>query len=125
MVEGLGEEDASQVVLVLKLLKDGGGGASHAITEIDAIAQVQSQRQDVDNHKYPAAHALIGGCLFFMQGEQHHQHPQGVGIENSRGVERQASTQDLQEMTPCEAVGKEVPVLEKKGHAGYEINHID
>ena len=40
MTEGLGEEDASQVVLVLELLEDGGGGASHAITEIDAIAQV-------------------------------------------------------------------------------------
>ena len=125
MADGFGHEDASQIILVLKLLKDGGGGASHAITEIDTIAQVQGQCQDVDDHKYPATHALIGGCLLLMQGKQHHQHPQGIGIENRRGVKRQSTTQNLQEMTPREAVGKEIPVLKKKGHAGYEINHID
>ena len=93
MGEGLLSEDATEVVLIAKLLEHGDGGAAHGVLEVDSVAEVHNQSQGVDYYKHPATNLVVCWILLAAYREKHHHHPEGIGIEDGGGVEHDAASQ--------------------------------
>ena len=61
MIDGFLEEHTSKVFFVGKLAENGCGGTTHGETEINSIAEIDSQRQSVDNEEHCTTQLLING----------------------------------------------------------------
>ena len=71
VVQYLFEDNGTQVALVGELIEDGGRGATHRITEIDRIAEVDAQGQTVDEDEHPPTDLLVEACLLAVPGQEH------------------------------------------------------
>ena len=118
------EEDAGKVVLIAKLLEHAGRRAALGVGEIDGIAQVENQRQAVDNHKHPLTDLVVGLGLLQMQGEEHHHNIEHIGIDDGRSVEHDAAVVQVEEMTDRHVLGEVAEVFKHVGYTGDEINHV-
>ena len=83
VTQGFRQENATQIALVGELTKDSRRGATHGETEIDGIAQINGQRQAIDDEVYGTTELLVNGSLLEMQGEQHHHDIRDVSYQNS------------------------------------------
>ena len=82
MAQRLLSKDTRQIVLVAEFIEDGYGRPSHGILEIHRIAEVDNKAEDIHHDEHPFADRLIGGILLTAHGKEHHDHPEGVRIEN-------------------------------------------
>ena len=94
-MEGFREEYTTQVALILEFAEHGGGGASQGIGEVGGIAEIDHQRQTVDNNEDPTAELMPDSRFLPMQGQQHQHDIGDVGDEDGCRVEHQSSLQHL------------------------------
>ena len=124
VVKGLFEEDGNQISLVGELAEDGGRGATHRITEIDGIAEVDEQCQAVDHNKQPAACLLIDDRLLAVPGQEHEHDVKAVGDEDGRGVEHQSAQKQFQHVG-IGHIRREKGVVDSKiEDTRQEIDHV-
>ena len=64
---------------------------------------------------------MVRRVLLLVNGEEHHHHPKGIGVEHGRGIEHDAATKQLQQMTGGHALREESPVLYQEGYSGDEV----
>ena len=121
VVGEFGEEDAAEVAFVAELGEEGGGGAATGELGIDGVDEVEAEAEGVHHYEDPAAHGVPPGALLEVQGEEHEDYPEAVGVEDGRGVEAEAAGKKFAhgELVPVD--GEEVPVLEHEGHAGDHV----
>ena len=125
VVEQFDKEDAAQVVLARELAEHAGGGASEGIRKIGRVGQVDDERQAVDNDEQPFAETLVATRLLQIQGEEHQDDVEGVGVDDGRRVEGQTALEKPQQMAERESVGEVAEVDQQVGYAGNEVNQED
>ena len=59
MIDGFLKEHTAKVFFVGKLAENGSGGATHGETEINGIAEIDSQRHSVNNEEHCTTQLLI------------------------------------------------------------------
>ena len=111
--------------LVAKLGKDRSGGALAGVGKIDAIHQVGIDGHRVAHHVNPSHHAIEPLLLFPVQREEQKQNDQRVGIENGRGVEKQARPKKTEHVAHRHRVGIEAPVGEHEHQSAQREQHVD
>ena len=124
MAQGLSGKDAPEVALVLELLEDGGRRAPHGVTEIHRVAEVHRQAQGVDDDIHAAADGVPEARLLQVQREEHHHHPQGVGVEDGSRIENETALQQFKTVPPRQIAGKSIPILCQKSHSRHKIDDI-
>ena len=120
MSQGLGEEDAAEVLLVGELGEHGGRGAPHGEAEVAGIDEVDDETQTVDDDEYPAAELLVGGAFLRVPGQEHQHDIRDVGEEDGGGVEDEAAAEDRQQI----AIGEIGGVDKQVDEAGQEIDDV-
>ena len=124
VIEDGGEEDASEVVLIIKFAENAGRRASHRERVIDRVGQVDGKGQPVDHHEDPALHLVPQARFLQPQGEEHQHEPQGVDVEDDRGVKKEAASEDACQVAVGQRVGKERAVFHEEGHTGQDEKQI-
>lgn len=125
MVYEFGEEDTAEVAFIGELGEESGGGATAGKLGIDGVDEVDREAERVDDDKNPFAHLVPPGTLLEMEGKEHEDNPEAVSVEDCRGVESQAASQDFTHGKLVPAHGEGTPVLEDKGYTGDHVEDID
>ncbi len=73
-------DDATEVVVVLKLGEERHGGASAGELEVDGVAEVDDDRQGVDDDKNPLGDTLVGAVQSEAEGNEHEEEVEDVGV---------------------------------------------
>ena len=92
--------------------------------EVHSIAEVRGESQTIDDDIKPLAEALPLGVFLQVQGEEHHEDVEGVGIGNGGGVEIDAAPEDIPELRRTEHVFVGAVVLQQEGDPGHHIGCI-
>ena len=124
MAQRLLPDDTPQIVLVAEFMEDGASRPSHGILEIHRITEVDDKGEDIHHDEHPLADRLIGRILLTAHGEEHHDHPEGVRIEDGRSVEDDTATQHLHQVRGLEVISKQTIVLSQERDSGDEIHDV-
>jgi hypothetical protein len=126
MVQELRTDDTPQVALVGKFAKDSCRGATHGVLKVHGIGQIDGKRQTIDDEIEPLAELMIASALFLVTRQEHQHDIKGIGIDDGRGVEKQAATEkSSQEIAVIDEMPEVVGIFKTIGNSRYLINEID
>ena len=117
----LAPEHVGEVVFVAKFAEYARRSAPQGVREIHRVAQIDNQRQRIDDHKHPFAQQMIASTLLDPQRKEHQQDVQGIGVGDGGAVEDVTTVEQFGQMGCRQVAGEIAVILEKEFHAGNEV----
>ena len=117
----LAPEHVGEVVFVAKFTENARRGAPQGVREVHRVAQVDNQRQRIDDHEHPFAQQMIASALLNPQRKEHQQDVRDIGVGDGRAVEDVATVEQFGQMGQRQVAGEIAVILEKEFHPGDEV----
>ena len=96
------QHDRARVVVVAQVRQLVGGETLSGIVEIDAVREVDRKRDTVDRRVEPQQHALVALPFAESERQQRQQDERRVDVQDRRGVEREASPQQVRQLVQAD-----------------------